>query len=272
MLKILSKSFDLTNKHIILATPLILFSLLSSLYILFSMRGNSLGLLIALFLFFLMLGAFISGWFFMVTRCTRESDIDPNELIMDFPAGVGDYFLSSLGLIICSVLVSVILVITASLIGIKAIGDIGISMQAMSNAMASAATLKAFLLTLSKEQLIKLNCWNMLLFFTMSLTYFILMFYPAAMFFKNKNPFAALITALKDLFCRKFFSNFILFTVLYTFYILISIVNAALGTNVIMRFVITLINFYFLVFAAVCVFKYYYTYYIQIGGNIDTKI
>ena len=66
MLNCIKESFNLTNKYIILATPLILFSLLSSLYILFSLGGNLVSLLIALILFILMLAAFVSGWSFML--------------------------------------------------------------------------------------------------------------------------------------------------------------------------------------------------------------
>ena len=66
MLSIIKQSFDFTNKYIILATPLILFSLLSSLYILFSIGGNLISLIFAMVLFTLMLGAFLSGWFFMI--------------------------------------------------------------------------------------------------------------------------------------------------------------------------------------------------------------
>lgn len=272
MIKIINESFNLANKHIILATPLILFSLLSTLYILFSMGGNDIGKLIALFLFFLMLGAFISGWFFMVVKCIKEPDIDPNELITEFPAGVGDYFIQSLGFIVISSIVSIIFIAIACIIGIKTIGNVGFSLSAMSDAMTSAATLKAFLMTLSKEQLIKLNCWNVLLFFTMSLTYFVLMFYPPAMFFKNKNPFMAIYIEVKDLFCRKIITNILLFVIIYAIYMLISIITVIAGNNVIVHFIITLANFYFLVFAVICIFKYYYMNFVQIGGNIDTKV
>lgn len=72
MLNCIKESFNLTNKYIILATPLILFSLLSSLYILFSLGGNLVSLLIALVLFILMLAAFISGWSFMLKPVYRS--------------------------------------------------------------------------------------------------------------------------------------------------------------------------------------------------------
>ena len=84
MLSYIKDSFQLTNKYIILATPLILFSLLSSLYILFSVGGNLLSLLIALVLFGLMVGAFLSGWFFMIKTCVSNPEQeDPNGLLKE---------------------------------------------------------------------------------------------------------------------------------------------------------------------------------------------
>ena len=83
MLNCIKESFNLTNKYIILATPLILFSLLSSLYILFSLGGNLVSLLIALVLFILMLAAFISGWSFMLKNSVQEPERDdPNSCLL----------------------------------------------------------------------------------------------------------------------------------------------------------------------------------------------
>ena len=76
MINSLKESYKLTNKYIILATPLILFSLLSSLYILFSVKGNVLGLLFAIVLFFLMLIAFLSGWFYMIKNAISDCESD----------------------------------------------------------------------------------------------------------------------------------------------------------------------------------------------------
>ena len=125
MLNCIKESFNLTNKYIILATPLILFSLLSSLYILFSLGGNLVSLLIALVLFILMLAAFISGWSFMLKTCVQEPERDdPNSLIKDFPAGVGEYFLSVLGLIFIVAVLSIGVLGASYAAGMRLIGNI----------------------------------------------------------------------------------------------------------------------------------------------------
>lgn len=266
MLSYIKDSFQLTNKYIILATPLILFSLLSSLYILFSVGGNLLSLLIALLLFGLMVGAFLSGWFFMIKTCVSNPEQeDSNVLLKEFPAGVGEYFLPVLGLMINTIIISVLLILVSYFVGMKLIGDIGITPEALTKGMESFAAMKTFLGSLTQEQIFKLNAWNMLLFFTMSVTYFLIMFYSPALFFKDKNPFKAYFISLKDLFSKKFFTNFGLFLILFVSYFILSIFTTLFGANVIMHFVFTLINFYYLVFVAVMVYNYYYKNFVQIN-------
>ena len=266
MLSYIKDSFQLTNKYIILATPLILFSLLSSLYILFSVGGNLLSLLIALLLFGLMVGAFLSGWFFMIKTCVSNPEQeDPNVLLKEFPAGVGEYFLPVLGLMINTMVISVLLILVSYFVGLKLIGDIGITPEALTKGMESFAAMKTFLGSLTQEQIFKLNAWNMLLFFTMSVTYFLIMFYSPALFFKEKNPFKAYFVSLKDLFSKKFFTNFGLFLILFVSYFILSILTTLFGANVVMHFIFTLINFYYLVFVAVMVYNYYYKNFVQIN-------
>lgn len=271
MLNCIKESFNLTNKYIILATPLILFSLLSSLYILFSVNGNLISLLIALVLFFLMLTAFLAGWFFMIKNCIVEPDKDePNSMIKEFPAGVGEYFLPVMGLIFNTFIISLILLIISYFAGMKFIGDIGISADALSKAMESVTALKAFLVSLTDEQLFKLNAWNILLFLTMSVTYFLIMFYSTAMFFKEKNPFKAYFISLKDLFSRKILKNIMLYLILFVSYFILSVLTTIFGMNVIMHFIFTLLNFYYMVFAAVLVFDYYYENFVK--SSFDVKV
>lgn len=259
MLKNILETFNLTNKYIILATPLILFSLLSSLYILLSVGGNNIGLIISLVLFTLMLCAFLSGWFFMIRRCitTDEYSDDPNLLLKDFPAGVGEYFLSSIGMVLNIFLIVLVFLVLSYLLGMKLIGDIGISPDDFSKAMTSIPALKTFLYSLTNEQLLKLNAWNLLLFVTMFFVYFVIMLYPMVIFYKEKNPFKAYFISLKELFSNKFLKNIGMYLLLFVSYFILSILTTIFALNPITHFVFTLLNFYYLVFIAVLIFKYY---------------
>ena len=273
MFKIIRESFRLTNKYIVLATPLILFSLLSSLYLAFSVRGNSISTVFAVILFFLMCGAFLSGWFLMISRCVKNPEFeDPNTLLKEFPEGVGEYFLPTIGMLIMSFIVGVVMFFISYFIGMKFIGDTGIPSADFSAAMASVDSLKTFLTSLPNDQLIKLNLWNMLLFFTMSLTYFVIMFYSPALFFKNKNAFVALFKEFKDLFSRHFFKNVLLFLFIFIVYSLISVLITIFGGNIFAHFIFTLVNFYFFTYAVVLVYNYYYNNFVKIGSNIDERV
>ena len=158
-----------------------------------------------------------------------------------------------------------LLILVSYFVGMKLIGDIGITPEALTKGMESFTAMKAFLGSLTQEQMFKLNAWNMLLFFTMSVTYFLIMFYSPALFFKEKNPFKAYFVSLKDLFSKKFFTNFGLFLILFVSYFTLSIFTTLFGANVVMHFIFTLINFYYLVFVAVMVYNYYYKNFVQIN-------
>ena len=272
MFNIVKESFHLTNKFIVLATPLILFSLLSSLYLLFSSNGNTISVLIAAVLFFLMFGAFLSGWFFMLKKCVINSDEDPNDLIKMFPEGVGEYFLPVCGMVIISFIAMTVLCIIAVVIGAKTIGNAGITPAALSEAFSSNEALKSFVASLSEDQLIKITKWNLVLFVTMTISYFLIMFYPTVLVFKKRNPFVAFFVGVKDVFSRKFFKNVFLFCSVFFLYLIVSILLTLASANIFAHFVFTLLHFYYIVFAAVYIFNYYYKNYIQIGSNIDMTV
>ena len=273
MLGIINDSFKLTNKYIILATPLILFSLITTIYAVLTTNNRPLSILFCLFMFFLMSSAFLSGWFYLVKKYVQEPDKDNiNTLMSDFTSGVGEYFLPVCGMIIIVFAVCAILFLISSYFGMKYIGDVGITPDKFSAALASANGLKEFLTSLSKEQLVKINKWNILLLFTMLISYFSVLFYPPALFFKGKNCLKMFFVSLKDLFCRKFFQNLMLFLFVFVIYFILSIFTALAGKNIIANFIFTLFNFYYTVFAAVLIFNYYYKYYVVIGSNVDMRV
>ena len=272
MFKTARESLKITNDNIIIATPLILFSLISGLYLIFSASGSKAGILFSVFLFFLMTAAFISGWFFMITRAVKEPDIQSGQIFSEFPSGVGEYFLSALGIIFQTVVISVLIMIAAFIAGKKFIGAPGVSYEQFSQALVNVESMKTFVNSLSQEQLIKINNWNMLIFFAMIINSFILMLYPAVVFFKNKNPFKAFFIALKDTFGHRFFKNAGIFLLIFVLYMLISLGSVLTNNNVILHFIFTLINFYFATYTGVLVFNHYYSNFVKIGSNIDTTV
>lgn len=272
----MQKIFNLTNKYIVLATPLILYSLFSSIYLATTMsNGQIINLLFAIILFTLMTGAFIAGWFNMIKiAISEENNEEPNAIIKYFPTGVGEYFLPALGSIFNMLLISVLLLVLSFFIGTHYIGDPGVSTEALSKAMQNTAELKTFIAGLNTEQLTKINNWNMLILGTLTLTYYLFFLYLPTLFYKSKNPFKAYFISLKDLFSKHIFKTTGIFLLIFVINIFISILSSLMGNNAFIHFVITLLNFYFVTAVGVGVFYYYHNSFIKpmLGQNIDVKI
>lgn len=272
----MQKIFNLTNKYIVLATPLILYSLVSSMYLLVSAGGGKLiNLLLAIIMFVLMTGAFIAGWFNMIKSTITDPDReDPISLLKDFIPGVGEFFVSSIGALVTMFIIAIISLSCAYHIGINTIGNPNISTEALSNALQNPASLKTFVAGLNIEQLTKINLWNMLILSTITLVYFITFLYIPCLFFKNKNPFIAFFISLKDTFSKKFFKTLGIFALIFILNFIISILSGVFGTNTLIHFLLTLANFYFITLVGVGVFYYYYQNFVKsnIGQNIDIEI
>lgn len=272
----MQKVFNITNKYIVLATPLILYSLLSNIYLVVSASGGKIpSILFAIFLFMLMTGAFIAGWFNMVKFAILDSEQeDPNSLIKEFPSGVGEYFLSSLGSVFVMTIITILMLIVSYFIGVHFIGIPDITAESLSKALENTQALKTFVSGLSIEQLTKINLWNILILGTISLTYFSFILYIPALFWKNKNPFIAYFISLKDIFSKHFFKTAGIYLLIFFLNFIISIISTISTGNAIAHFVITLANFYFITAVGVGIFYYYYNTFINpnIGQNIDIQI
>lgn len=275
MISNLKKVINLTNKYIILATPLILFSLLSNLYAVFSASGKIINLLFALILLTLMTGAFIAGWFVMIKKAVIDEYPDnPNLLMKDFIPGVGEYFLPATGGVICTTLFSLLFLALTLIIGNHLVGDIGITAEQLSKAMESSEALKAFIGALTVEQMVKISQWNTLILVSLFLIYFLLIFYFPAIFYKNKNPFIALFISLKDLFTKKVFVVFATIFAVSIGYLFLSAISALTAQNLIFHFIVTMLSFYLMIALAIGIFDFYNRNFVisHLGQNIDETI
>ena len=270
----MQKVFNITNRYIVLATPLILYSLLASIYMAISVSsGKIFNLIFAILLFILMSAAFIAGWCYMIKSAVVEPDReDVNSLMGEFPAGVGEYFLTSLGGVIVISCFALLMIIFSYFTGMKFVGDPSISLEMFSNALQSTAALKSFLDGLSEQQLMQINLWNTLLLGFMTITYFLIFLYLPTMFFKNKNPFVAFWISFKDLFSKKFFKTLGLFCLIFIANFIISGFSTLFSGIIVMHFIMTLVNFYFITLVAVGIFYYYYNNFIKSGQNVDIKV
>ena len=196
----MNKVFKLTNKYIILTTPLVIFSLISNVYFAISAQGKIINILISILLLFLMVSAFIAGWGNMLKIAVLNKDENTQiSITKDFISGVGEYFLSSIQVLANMFLFFILVLIGITLTGSHIIGDIGVSPDALTKALENQEALRSFYLSLTKTQIIKINQWNLLILFGLSGAYLSTMLYIPTMFFKQKNPYKSLIISIKDL-------------------------------------------------------------------------
>jgi len=272
----MKKVINLTNKYIIVATPLLLFLFFLSIYFVGIMRsGNQLKFLVGMLLVFIMIIVFISGWGNMLKSAALDKEPDePYLIIKDFTPGVGEYFLPIAGFMTIILIINILTFILTYNAGMHFIGDIGITSEALSKAMANNEALKAFLLSLSSEQILKLNLWNILVLSVLSITYFVMMFYLPAIFFDSKNPFKALLISIKNIFSKKIFSVIGLYIIIFFINFIISILSAICANNALLSFAMTLVNFYFICAVAIGIFWYYSKNFCNshLGNEIDTYI
>lgn len=266
--KLFKDTVGITNDNIILAFPLILFMWILSLYVSFSRQTvNSLPLLILSSITVLvMTGAFFAGWFYMVKKAVKLSkqvfvlDTDRAKatfnLLKTIPAGIGKYFLSYSGMIILFVIIICIVGAGVFQLGVNLIGKLDLNPEQLKSVLSSAADMKAFLDSLSFEQLIRLNNWNLLFLATTTVMSFLFMLWAPEIAFNTKNPFTALINSVKKIFHR-FGRCLKLFVFLTVLNFVLSFINTFSLFNPILYFIMTVVYFYFFVYLVMLIFLYY---------------
>lgn len=266
--KLFKDTVGITNDNIILAFPLILFMWVLSLYVSFSRQTvNSLPLLILSSITVLvMTGAFFAGWFYMVKKAVKLSkqvfvlDTDRAKatfnLLKTIPAGIGKYFLSYSGMIILFVIIICIVGAGVFQLGVNLIGKLDLNPEQLKSVLSSAADMKAFLDSLSFEQLIRLNNWNLLFLATTTVMSFLFMLWAPEIAFNTKNPFTALVNSVKKIFHR-FGRCLKLFVFLTVLNFVLSFINTFSLFNPILYFIMTVVYFYFLVYLVMLIFLYY---------------
>ena len=203
-----------------------------------------------------------------------NSNNEPNSLLKEFPAGVGEYFLPALGAIFNILLFAIALLVLSYKFGMYFIGNIGVSSETLLKAFESVATLKLFISSLTAEQLIRINNWNFLVMTTMATICFLVILYLPTLFYKEKNPFKSFFFSFKSLFSKKFFKTLGLYLLIYFVNLAISILSAIFTGNIFMHFLVTLLNFYYITLACVGVFYYYFKNFVEsnLGQNIDIEV
>lgn len=268
MLKLFKNAFKLTNEGIILATPLILFIWLITIYLTFA-KGvvdtlpEAVSAVITLLC---MVGAFCAGWFYMVKESIalsqKEFILDEDRakeilnLIKKIPAGIGKYFLSFIGMSLITLVIFALFAICIYKLGMHFIGSIDFTAEQIKNAMSSPQDMKVFLDSLSIEQLYKLGNWNLLFMAASTLMSYMLMLWVPEIIYQTQNPLLALFKSIKKLFV-KFGKSIALFVYLTLLNLVISFANTFSLLHPVIYMLMMIAYFYFLVYVIVLIFYYY---------------
>lgn len=270
MFKLFKNAFRLTNEGILLAIPLILFLWLMTIYLTFagSVVDTLPEALSALVTLLCMVGAFFAGWFYMVKKTLK---IAKTEYVMDedrakallslmkqIPAGIGKYFVTFLGMSLFALLIFALYGALVYKFGLHFIGSIDFTPVQIKGAMASPQDMKAFLDSLTPEQIYTLGSWNLLFMAATSLLSFLLMLWIPEIIYQTQNPVIALFKSLKKLFV-KFPKALLLFVYITFLNIVISFANTFAVLHPIIYMILMTIYFYFLVYVVVLIFYYYDT-------------
>ena len=236
MFKLFKNAFRLTNEGILLAIPLILFLWLMTIYLTFagSVVDTLPEALSALVTLLCMVGAFFAGWFYIVKKTLK---IAKTEYVMDedrakallslmkqIPAGIGKYFVTFLGMSLFALLIFALYGALVYKFGLHFIGSIDFTPAQIKGAMASPQDMKAFLDSLTPEQIYTLGSWNLLFMAATSLLSFLLMLWIPEIIYQTQNPVIALFKSLKKLFV-KFPKSLLLFVYITFLNIVISFAN-----------------------------------------------
>lgn len=272
MIKYFSRAFKITNENIILATPLILFLFLLSIYLDVAKNApeNILSATLLLITTLFMLSAFLAGWFFMVKRAIyldkQEFIVEEEKakasfsLIKELPLGIGEYFFPFLGgIIVYSALLILFSFITYQ-IGIHFIGKISLSPAELKMMLNSVET-KTLISAIPTDKLTKLQIWYSTFIIVMTIHYFLTMFLAPEIVLRTKNPLMALFKSISFIF-KNFLSAVILFAYVNIISFIVSmLINGLLMISIIPTFIMALIAmliyFYFIVYVIVLVFLYY---------------
>lgn len=268
MRKLFLDTIKITNDNIVLIPPLILFMWILSLYLAFARQTvDSLPLLLLSSVTVLvMTAAFFAAWFYMVKNAVSLSkkifilDSDKAKAVFSLlkliPDGIGKYFLPYLGMIVFAVMIIAVVGMLVFRAGMFFIGSLELDPAQLKSIFSSAIDMKTFLDSLSFEQLIKLNNWNLLFLSVSSLLSFLCMLWIPEIVFQNPNPFSAVFSSIKKIIAKpwKAVKLFIFMSVLN---FVLSFINTFSILNPVLYFIMMIVYFYFLVYLVVLIFVYY---------------
>lgn len=268
MFKLFKDTFKSTNEGIILATPLILFLWVITLYISYSKEvvDTIPEMILSGITMLFMFSAFCSGWFYMVKKCVEFSKknfiLDEDKaheslkLIQALPIGIGKYFLKYVGVCVMFLGMAMVIASITYSITVPFIQQMNFSLEQMSTVINSAQEATNFISTMPTDKMLILFKLNMILLGITSVFSFLLMLWMPEIIYTKRNPFIALFTSIKKLFV-KFRKSIVLFIYISLCQFIISYLSTFALLHPIAYMIMMIVYFYFIVYIVVLIFSYY---------------
>lgn len=268
MFKLFKDTFKSTNEGIILATPLILFLWVITLYISYSKEvvDTIPEMILSGITMLFMFSAFCSGWFYMVKKCVEFSKKDfildedkaheSLKLIQALPIGIGKYFLKYVGVCVMFLGMAMVIASITYSITVPFIQQMNFSLEQMSTVINSAQEATNFISTMPTDKMLILFKLNMILLGITSVFSFLLMLWMPEIIYTKRNPFIALFTSIKKLFV-KFRKSIVLFIYISLCQFIISYLSTFALLHPIAYMIMMIVYFYFIVYIVVLIFSYY---------------
>lgn len=281
MFKLFKEAFKTANDCIILAIPLVLFMWILSFYFAFSntVVDAPAEIILAFFTVLFMVGAFLSGWFYMVKNAIQISKVvyvmDEDRakatmnLFKDIPYGIGKYFLSFILMVLAFIVIASIAAYIVFTIGREFIGNV-FTPEQITRALSSTQDMKIFIDSLDIEQLKKLCLWNLLIMGTTTLMSYLFMLWVPEIIYKTQNPLIALYKSIIKLFV-KFPKTVLLFIYISILNIIMSFLSTFTLVHPLLYILIMVIYFYFIIYVVVLVFSFYEKEFCGTGGDEERK-
>ena len=272
MKNLLKDAFKITNNNIILTIPLILGVKILDLYSLYSKYtvDSAPKFILASLTMLFMFGVLGAAWFYMVRKAIDLSKrvfvLDSEranaslKLFHEMPEGIGQYFLSFVGVYAIFIMLQVLLTPFVLILGMKLIGTLDsaslLHLQSISASANSNAAMAAFVEQLTPDQIIFFGKWSLFFMFMTSIFMYFLMLWLPEILYCTKNPFVALFKSIQKIF-NKFFESLGLYLFLWFSGFLLLFISTFSMINPWVYFVVSIFMFYFTVLFTILVFLYY---------------
>ena len=262
LFNIYKKSFSQVMTNPVVTLFLILFIIVSNLFMSYAYSAKSIiTTLIVSTCAFLLSMCFIAGWFSVIKDVSKDTQTQNKNYFSIFMEGIGkDVFPVSIACLIYGILLTIILILTGK-IAHHAFGSLDFITKDIIPIAQDNSALMEYLNKLTDEQKYVISAWELsLIFSTMVFNFLMLFYFPSIIYNEKTNIFLKPLVGLKDGICflfKNFFGALAIHISIYIVYMLIGIINAALGNNFVISILLVFFNIYFISIAIMLIFNYY---------------